>query len=182
MPWTIELCVYKENAKTDVGHAFVTVLHDGRVSTAAGLSPGRLPQNALKKLLCLIHSYGKVYAEFDSLDRPNLRTRSWDITEQQAINVHNRINEDRRKNVIPAIPDQYLLPAHEITENYTAASENYQEWAGGPDYALFWSNCASYALELIEVAGIDTRDLRQAARVYRPSVFYDMLEPVQRIV
>lgn len=173
MSWTVSLCVYKSPQLVDVGHAFATVSLNDQVVAAAGLSPGQLPDGIVAELLMVIPGPGRIYSEWDSLNQDFLRTRTWPISEANARQVMNKINADRRTNVSPDIPDGDSTPAHELVQRAAQAQDNGQEWAGGPSYALLWSNCASYALSLVQEAGIDVS--QYASVVSRPSVIHGML-------
>lgn len=171
MPWSVSLCVYKSPQMTDVGHAFATVSNDDRVVAAAGLSPGQLPATFLDEMLKVIPGPGRIFSEWDSLDDENLRTRTWVVGEGAALRVMNKINADRRSNVALDIPDGDHLPAHALVAMAAEAQEDGNEWAGGPNYALLWSNCATYALDLVAEAGIDVAQYRSI----RPSYIHGML-------
>lgn len=173
MTWTVSLCVYKSPQLADVGHAFATVSYQDRVYAAAGLSPGQLPGSLLAEALTVIPGPGRIYSEWDSLHNQNLRTRSWPVSEGAAVRVLNKINEDRRKNVSPDIPDGDSTPTDELVATALQAEQDGAEWAGGPNYALLWSNCVTYALSLVQEAGIDVSSF--SALVNTPGHLHAML-------
>lgn len=157
--YSITLNAYK-HGRTDVGHAFITIQMDDIVTMAMGLSPRDLPTHDLPGMLRYLFDTmrgqpGRIYIEFDSLRDPNLKRNTWDISEAQAIRAMRKMNEDRRLNLNTAL---------DMREDFG--------WGGGPDYNAF-SNCASWALDVLEDAGIDTS--RYRGLVDRPGAFYNAL-------
>jgi len=174
MTWKIVLCAYMTNAKSDFGHAFVCVKWGDKIYATAGLSPANLPDGVLDEIMTIYPGAGKIYSEWDSLENENLRTREWDVSQEMAILVLNQINRDRSEGKAYAqIPEVDHLPAHQIVKMAVKAMGNGAEWSGGPDYALLWSTCATYALDLVALAGIDVHEFR--AVVKRPSAIYGLL-------
>ncbi|MCH2394379.1 DUF4157 domain-containing protein [Oceanibaculum sp.] len=157
--YSITLNAYK-HGRLDVGHAFITIQMDGYITMAMGLSPRDLPTHDLSGTLqYLLDTFrgqpGRIYMEFDSLRDPNLKRRTWNITEDQAIKAMRKMNEDRRLNLDTSL--------------------NMQDdfgWGGGPSYNAF-SNCASWALDVLAVAGISTWGLR--GLIDRPGAFYNAI-------
>ena len=181
MPWSISLCVYKSPSRTDVGHAFIIISGPQQgnmaatvVYAAAGLSPGQLPESLFDELKKVVPGPGKIYSEWDSLDNEYLRKKTWDIAEDAAIRVLNKINQDRQSNVGLDVPDGDDLPAHSLVKRAHLAEAEGNEHAGGPKYALAWSNCITYAIKLVELAGIHAGNLKSL--INTPARVYSMLE------
>lgn len=174
MTWSIVLNAYKSSL-SDVGHAFATVERsiDGNnyVMSAAGLSPRELPGGMKDELSTIIPKPGMVYSEFDSLTDPNLRRKRFPISEGNALKVMNKINADRRLNS-GFLPDSDGVAADVMT--------GAEDLAGGPGYSLFGSNCATYALDLLKTAGINTSSLE--GWITRPGAFFGMLEDAAEVV
>ena len=157
--YSITLNAYK-HGHLDVGHAFITIEMDGYITMAMGLSPRDLPTQDLSGTLQYLFDTfrgqpGRIYMEFDSLRDPNLKRRTWIITEDQAIKAMRKMNEDRRLNL-----DTSLNMRGDFG------------WGGGPSYNTF-SNCASWALDVLAVAGISIWSLR--GLIDRPGAFYNAI-------
>ncbi|MBU0724077.1 MAG: DUF4157 domain-containing protein [Alphaproteobacteria bacterium] len=157
--YSITLNAYK-HGRLDVGHAFVTIEMDGKVTMAMGLSPRDLPDDTLRGrigyfLNTVKGQAGRIYVEFDSLGDGNLKRKTWPITEDQAARAMTKMNEDRRLNLDTAKDD-----------------EGDHGWGGGPSYNTF-SNCASWALDVLAAAGVNTWSYRSL--VTRPGAFYNAI-------
>lgn len=174
MTWSIVLNAYKSSL-SDVGHAFATVERsiDGKhyVMSAAGLSPKELPGGMKDEFSTIIPKPGMVYTEFDSLTNPNLRRKRFPISEGDALKVMNKVNADRRLNT------GFLSDSDDIAADVLTGGE---DLAGGPSYSLFGSNCATYALDLLKTAGVNTSSLE--GWLTRPGAFFGMLEDAAEVV
>lgn len=173
MAWKVSLCVYKSPGIQNVGHAFATVSCDDHIVAAAGLSPWPLPETFLQEVSKVIPGPGRIYSEWDSLASENLRKKSWEIREERAQQVLNKINQDRRTNLSAEIPDGDGIPAHQLVEMSSRAQDKGEEWVGGPNYALLWSNCASYALDVVAEAGVNVAMYRHY--VDNPAFIHSLL-------
>ncbi|KZD12005.1 DUF4157 domain-containing protein [Oceanibaculum pacificum] len=157
--YSITLNAYK-HGRLDVGHAFVTIEMDGQVTMAMGLSPRDLPDDTLRSRIGYFLNTargqsGRIYVEFDSLGDGNLKRKTWPISEAQAARAMTKMNEDRRLNLDTARND----PGD-------------HGWGGGPSYNAF-SNCASWALDVLAAAGIGTWEYR--GLITRPGAFYNAI-------
>lgn len=157
--YSITLNAYK-HGRLDVGHAFITIQMDGIVTMAMGLSPRDLPTDDLRGMMnyfirTLEGQPGRIYLEYESLRDGNLKRQTWNITEEGAIRAMRKMNQDRRSNLDTAL---------EMDEDYG--------WGGGPRYNAF-SNCASWALDVLDEAGVNTRPYRSL--VNRPGAFYNAI-------
>lgn len=157
--YSITLNAYK-HGMFDVGHAFITLQMDGYVTMAMGLSPRDLPTDDLRGMMnyfidTLVGQPGRIYLEYESLNDGSLKRQTWNITEQEAIRAMNKMNRDRRMN---------LDTARNMKEDYGLG--------GGPSYNAF-SNCASWALDVLDEAGVST--WRYRSLVNRPGAFYNAI-------
>ncbi len=157
--YSITLNAYK-HGRFDVGHAFITLQMDGYVTMAMGLSPRDLPTDDLRGMMnyfidTLVGQPGRIYLEYESLKDGSLKRQTWNITEQEAVSAMNKMNRDRRMNLDTAL---------DIKEDYG--------WGGGPSYNAF-SNCASWALDVLDAAGVNT--WRYRSLVNRPGAFYNAI-------
>lgn len=157
--YSITLNAYK-HGRFDVGHAFITIQMDGIVTMAMGLSPRDLPTDDLRGMMnyfirTLEGQPGRIYLEYESLRDGSLKRQTWNITEEGAIRAMRKMNQDRRSNLDTAL---------EMDEDYG--------WGGGPSYNAF-SNCASWALDVLDEAGVSTWHYRSL--VNRPGAFYNAI-------
>jgi len=155
MPWQVVLCAYK-NDDTPLGHAFVAVTCNGVTSAAAGLSPSakKLSGGGVMGLLgAMIPAQGVVWNERPSLALPGIKKRAWDVDENDAVKVLNKINADRRSFSGPVTDDSNTPAASLIKQD---------EDPGGPTYQLLVANCVVYALDLVATAGIDVSVFRRS--------------------
>ena len=157
--YSITLNAYK-HGRFDVGHAFITLQMDGYVTMAMGLSPRDLPTDDLRGMMnyfidTLVGQPGRIYLEYESLKDGSLKRQTWNITEEGAIRAMNKMNHDRRLNLDSAL---------EMDEDYGLG--------GGPSYNAF-SNCASWALDVLNAAGVNT--WRYRSLVNRPGAFYNAI-------
>lgn len=168
----IYLCAYLTATKGDAGHAFVGFTpgqHRQNVQ-AFGLSPRILPEGTLKRIALVIPAAGQIYDDTECLGDPNLKYHRWDVELNEVAALSTHINMERKRNAGHIEPSD-SKPADEIVKG--------DDKAGGPDYALLWSNCASWALEALESVG--NQAINAAVSQYRdksvdrPSAFYDAL-------
>jgi hypothetical protein len=157
--YSITLNAYK-HGRFDVGHAFITLQMDGYVTMAMGLSPRDLPTDDLRGMMnyfidTLVGQPGRIYLEYESLKDGSLKRQTWNITEEGAIRAMTKMNEDRRLNLDTSL---------NMREDFG--------WGGGPSYNAF-SNCASWALDVLDAAGVSTWHYR--GLVNRPGAFYNAL-------
>lgn len=157
--YSITLNAYK-HGRFDVGHAFITLQMDGYVTMAMGLSPRNLPTDDLRGMMnyfidTLVGQPGRIYLEYESLKDGSLKRQTWNITEEGAIRAMTKMNEDRRLNLDTSL---------NMREDFG--------WGGGPSYNAF-SNCASWALDVLDAAGVST--WRYRGLVNRPGAFYNAL-------
>lgn len=157
--YSITLNTYK-HGRLDVGHAFITIQMDGIVTVAMGLSPRDLPTDDLQGMTgyfykTLIGQPGRIYLEYESLKDGSLKRQTWNITEEGAVRAMTKMNEDRRLNLDTSL---------NMREDFG--------WGGGPSYNAF-SNCASWALDVLDEAGVST--WRYRSLVNRPGAFYNAI-------
>lgn len=84
----------------------------------------------------------------------NFKEKSFDIDEEQLLQVLKKINSDRQKES----ESSSLSPQKPESKNQLYSGE--KSTPGGPDYHWRNHNCKDYALSLVKAAGIDEKQLK----------------------